>query len=103
MNQEVTVQKALNSISIQLGGLTTKQNEVIGSHLYLVYGAGIDAKSIITQSTSKKIVCISPSNKEYSYNSIREASRSLKLRRDDIKNVLEGTKPNYKGYKFRYD
>jgi len=103
MNQDVTIFKALESIDKQLGGLTPKQQNVIEDHLYLVYGVGVDNALKLVQSKSKRIICITPLGKEYPYQSIREASRSLKLRRDDIRDVLEGKKNSYKNYKFRYD
>lgn len=102
MNKDVAINKCLESISTQLGGLSMKQKFVIGSHLYLIHTVGVENALKIVQSKSKGLICIFPSGKEYYYQSIREASRVLKLKRDYIKDTLEGKRSNYKNYKFRY-
>jgi len=86
-----------------MGGLSAKQYNIIGNHLYLVYSVGMNEALKLSQTTSKGIIAINSLGKETPYISIRETSRVLKLRRDSIRDVLEGRKKSYKNYKFRYE
>ncbi len=103
MIQDVAVERAMKSISLQMGGLSARQYSIIGNHLYLVYSVGMNEALKLSQTKSKRVISISPSGIEIPYISIREASRSLKLRRDSIKDVLEGKTKTYKNYKFYYE
>lgn len=86
-----------------MGGLSAKQFNIIGNHLYLVYSVGMNEALKLSQTTSKRIISINPLGIETTHISIREASRVLKLRRDSIRDVLEGRTKTYKNYKFRYE
>jgi hypothetical protein len=103
MNQEVATSKAIESIKIQVGKLTPNLELVIFNHLYLMYSVGMSEGLKLVQTKSKKVISISPAGNESSFMSIRDASRILKLRRDSIRDVLEGRQSNYKGYKFMYE
>lgn len=103
MIQEVAAKKATESIKVQLGGLSPRAELVIFNHLLLMFSVGVNAGLKIVQTSSKKVTAISPSGTESSFMSIRDASRVLKLRRDNIRDVLEKKSTNYKGYKFRYE
>jgi hypothetical protein len=104
MNQDVTISKALNSISTQLGGLTPRQINIIGEHLHLVYASGIeDAYKVINRPNKRAIVSIDSKGNERVFPSISEAVRILKVDRACIYKYIKGKRNHVKGYKFRYD
>lgn len=102
MNQDVTVQKLLNSISIQLGGLSVRQVEVIGNSLYCAYGVGYDSANKL-KSWIKPVVRIDAKGNRRSFNSITDAAKATCIDRWAIIQVLKGKYKQWKGYKFEYE
>jgi hypothetical protein len=104
MNQDVTISKALNSISTQLGGLTERQYNVIGNHLYLVYGAGFNENNY-HKLHSKPVIQYKNGIEVKRYKSAKEAATLLGVHHKSIERAARNKKimKTCKGYTWEYD
>ena len=102
MIQDVAVAKALQSITTQLGGLSPRQYEVIGNHLYMVYSCGFDegSKGVLH---AKQIVQYKKGVEVRRYNSAKEAAAIMKVHHKSIERAARGIMKTCKGYIWKYD
>lgn len=103
MNQDIAIQKCLQSVSDQLGGLTTRQQIIIKEHFNLVFVAGIEsAYKVINRPNIREIIATNRKGEERVFPSMSEAVRILKVDRADIYRNIKGKRNFSKGYKFKY-
>jgi len=102
MNQDVAVSRALNSISNQLAGLTTRQYRIIGNHLYLLYGIGHDNANK-EKKTRKSVIRTDSKGNVKRFDSVTEAAKSIGVKKCNVINVCKNRYKQWLGYTFKYE
>lgn len=103
MNQDIACNRAIESIKVQIGGLTPRMETVISHHLYLLYTIGYESSNKIKK-TCKPVNRIDSKGTIKPFSSLTEAAKSIGTTKGDIWRALNGKRRQkmVRGYKFEY-